>query len=116
MLWITEKYVNRNKSETYNVVNWYETKFEDNQLRDLMRSCSKAFGRPRSVWRDKPGGGKDRMQVGWVFEKSVEYNDISEATPVKDRIYLREVWVEVSIGNPQREPAFNVVSPWVKPA
>ena len=104
MLWITEKYVNRDKKQLYSVVDWYETKFDDNQRRDLFKSCSKEFGRARAMWVDKPGGG--RHQVGWVFEKRVQYEDSPDT-------YLREVWVEVSIEDPrQPTPAPVVVSPW----
>lgn len=104
MLWITEKYVDKDKNQLYSVVDWYETKFDDGQRRDLFKSCSKGFGRARAMWVDKPGGG--RHQVGWVFEKRVQYED-SRGT------YLREVWVEVSIGDPrQPAPAPIVVSPW----
>jgi hypothetical protein len=111
MLWITEKYVDRNKGHVYSVVDWYETRFDDGQLRDLLRFCSKTFGRVRSMWRDKPGGG--RAQVGWVFEKRVEYEDVSKTRPARERTYLRETWVEVSIGDPrQATPAPVVVSPW----
>lgn len=108
MLWITERYVNKDKKHTYDVVDWYETKFDDGQRRDLFKSCSKEFGRARAMWVDKPGGG--RHQVGWVFEKRVQYED----TLYKEHTYLREVWIEVSIGDPrQPTPAPVVVSPWV---
>lgn len=105
MLWVTEKYVDRNKGHVYSVVDWYETRYDDSQRRDLFRSCAREFGRARAMWVDKPGGG--RHQVGWVFEKRVKYDDAPKTT------YLREVWVEVSIGDPrQPTPAPIVVSPW----
>lgn len=110
MLWITEKYVDVPKGQTYNVVNWYETRYKDDELQALMRFLCKAFGRIRSMWCDRPGGG--RHQVGWVFEKRVPYED---AKGPKDT-YLREVWVEVSIGDPrQATSAPVIVSPWVHP-
>lgn len=103
MLWIKETYVDATKNQTYSIVDWYETKFRNDELRPLLRSLSKGFGRIRSMWRDKPGGG--RQQVGWVFEKRVAYDDSKET-------YLREVWVEVSIGDPrQATPAPVIVSP-----
>lgn len=111
MLWITEKYVDRNKAHLYSVVDWYETRYDDDQLRDLLRSCSKTLGRVRSMWRDKPNGG--RHQVGWVFEKRVEHEDARPGAPARERTYLREVWVEVSVGDPrQATPSPIVVSPW----
>lgn len=104
MLWIKEDYVNRDKGHIYDVVDWYETRFDVDQRRDLFESCSKEFGRARAMWVDKPGGG--RHQVGWVFEKRVRYEDSSDT-------YLRETWIEVSIGDP-RQPTLApiVVSPW----
>lgn len=109
MLWITEKYVDATKKQGCGVVDWYETRYEDDELQALMRSLCKALGRIRSMWRDRPGGG--RQQVGWVFEKRVPYDD---ARGPKDT-YLREVWVEVSIGDPrQPTPAPVIVSPWVE--
>src|SRR3954471_22073401 len=101
MLWITEKYVDRDKNPIYSVVDWYETKFDNEQRRDLFKSCSKEFGRARAMWVDKPGG--ERLQVGWVFEKRVEYED------AQGRTYLREVWVEVSIGDPRQATPAPVV-------
>lgn len=107
MLWITEKYVNSDEGHIYNVVDWYETGYDDGQLRDLFRSCAREFGRARAMWVDKPGGG--RHQVGWVFEKRVEYDHAPKTT------HLREVRVEVSIGDPrQPTPAPIVVSPWAQ--
>jgi hypothetical protein len=104
MLWTKETYVDATKEQTYSIVDWYETRYEDGELQALMRSSCKVFGRIRSMWRDKPGGG--RHQVGWVFEKRVAYEDCKET-------YLREVWIEVSIGDPrQATPAPVVVSPW----
>ena len=111
MLWVTEKYVDKDKNQLYDVVDWYETRFDDGQRRDLFKSCSREFGRARAMWVDKPGGG--RHQVGWVFEKRVEYEDARAGAPAKERTYLREVWVEVSIGDPrQPTPAPIVTSPW----
>lgn len=110
MLWITEKYVDATKNQTYSVVDWYETRYEDDELQALMRSSCKEFGRIRSMWRDRPGGG--RRQVGWIFEKRVPYED---AKGPKDT-YLREVWIEVSVGDPrQATPAPVIVSPWLHP-
>lgn len=105
MLWITKKYVDRDKGHLYSVVDWYETKFDDNQRRALFKSLSKEFGRARAMWVDKPGGG-GRVQAGWVFEKRVRYEDCKDT-------YLRETWVEVSIGDPRQPvPAPIVASPW----
>lgn len=110
MLWITEKYVNEDKGYVYSVVDWYETRYDDNQRHDLFRSCSREFGRARTMWVDTSNG--ESHQVGWVFEKRVEYDDAKPGA--KERTYLREVWVEVSIGDPrQATPAPIVVSPWV---
>lgn len=113
MLWITEKYVDRNKGHIYNVVDWYETRFGDVELRGLFMGCVASLGRARSMWQDTPSGG--RAQVGWVFEKRVEYDDALQTAPVKERTYLREVWVEVSIGDPRQAtlPPM-VVSPWTQ--
>ena len=114
MLWISEKYVDKSKGHVYSVVDWYETRFADNELRPMLKSMTKEFGRVRSMWRDKPGGGRE--QAGWVFEKRVEYDDARLGAPAKERLYLREVWVEVSIGDPrQATPAPVVVSPWLHP-
>ncbi len=109
MLWITEKYINRNKGHIYSNVDWHETQFDDSQLRDLLKSFSKTLGRVRSMWRDKPSGG--RHQVGWVFEKRVEYEDAPKTKPARERTYLREVWVEVSVGDPRQA---TLVSPWMQ--
>ncbi len=104
MLWIKEIYVNATTNVRYGDAGWYETKFADNELRPMLKSLTKMLGRVRSMWRDKPGGGRE--QVGWVFEKRVSYDDSKDT-------YLREVWVEVSIGDPrQATPAPVVVSPW----
>ena len=100
MLWIKESYVDATKGGRYSDVDWYETKFADNELRPMFKNLVKEFGRVRSMWRDKAGGGRE--QVGWVFEKRVEYDDNRANTPIKQRTYLREVWVEVSIGPASR--------------
>ena len=111
MLWIKENYVNMTKGIRYSEVDWHETKFADNELRPMLKSMTKEFGRVRSMWRDKPGGGRE--QAGWVFQKRVEYDDARPGAPAKERLYLREVWVEVSIGDPrQPSPSPVVVSPW----
>jgi hypothetical protein len=111
MLWIKEDYVDATKGVRYGDSGWYETRFADDQLRPLFRSLAKEYGRVRSMWRDTPGGG--RRQAGWVFEKRVEYEDVPKTRPARERTYLRETWVEVSIGDPrQATPAPVVVSPW----
>lgn len=111
MLWVREKHLNVDTAIVYNDTDWYESVFDDRQLRDLLKAMNQAFGRVRSVWKDKPGGG--RHQVGWVFEKRVPIEGAPADTRRKDQTYLREVWVEVSIGNPRQttsEPL--VASPW----
>lgn len=106
MLWVTEKYVDKNKNSIYSTIDWYETKYADSELRPMLKNLTKEFGRVRSMWRNTPSGG--RAQVGWVFEKRVEYGDSRKGAPRRERFYLREIWVEVSIGDPR----LAVVSPW----
>ena len=101
MLWVTERHIDMTTCQTYNVIDWYETRFNVSERRGLYASCAKEYGRAASMYRNN-------TQVGWVFERRVRYEDSQDA-------YLREVWIEVSIGDPRRPtPPPRVVSPWAK--
>ena len=110
MLWIKETHINATKSTHCRDVDWHETEFKDDELRLLLKHMIKEFGRVRSMWRNTPDG---KRQVGWVFEKRVEYDGTRPNTPAKERTYLHETRVEVSIGDPrQSTPTPIAMSPW----
>lgn len=111
MLWITEKFLNADTCRVYHTTDWHETRFDRSELRALMKSLVKEYGWVSSVWREPPGGG-ERRQVGWRFQRRTEKEGAPPGTRRKDLTFLREVYVEVSLGNPK---ALEMpVSPWAE--
>ena len=78
-------------------------------LGELFKGLQLDYGRCVSkVYRDRKDSPP--IQVGWVFQKRVEYDDCPGES------YIREVWVEVSLIAPTRAWQWTQlpVSPWEK--
>lgn len=95
MLYIRETYINETKGYQFGDANWFEAWTDD--LGKLFKSLQKEYGRCVSkMYRDREG--KPPLQVGWVFQKTMEYEDNFRRG--KRDTYTREVWVEVSSVEP----------------
>ena len=95
-MWVKEDFVNATKNQRFSDSPWYETRYESPG--DLYRSLQGEYGRCVSrIYRDP-----DARPVGWVFQKRMEYEDARRDWPADRRFYIREVWVEVSDGEPPR--------------
>lgn len=86
-LWIKESFVNETEGCQFGDSDWYET-FTGN-IKQLFISLQKEYGRCTSKMYIDP----DAKQVGWVFEKEMQYEDCK-------KYYKRVVWVEVSKTEP----------------
>lgn len=89
---IQEAYFNATRGYRYGISDWYEPYTEN--VGRLFRDFQQEYGRCISkVYLDTKKG---TIQVGWVFQKRVLYED---ARPDwtgkyrKDDYYIREVWV-----------------------
>lgn len=95
---IQETYVNETQGYRFGDSDWFEP-YTDN-MGKLFRDLQKEYGRcTGKVYTDTVDGAK---QVGWVFEKQMQYED---ARPryndygrlLKPETYLRAVWVTYRI-------------------
>ena len=101
-LWVQESYINQTEGYRFGDSDWYETFATDRG--QLFRFMQKEYGRCVSrMYVDALEGPP--LQVGWVFEKVMEYED----SPQK---YVREVWVQVSTTPVHKTVSFDAVSPW----
>lgn len=90
MIRISETFINQTKGYRFGDSGVYET-FTDNR-RELFTHLQREYGRCTSrVYVDPPAGGPPKT-VGWVFEKTLPYEDARD--PKRD-VYVREVWVTV---------------------
>jgi hypothetical protein len=114
-LWIREDYINQTKGYRFGDSGWHEA--HDDSLGKLFKALQKEFGKCVSkVYVDKADGPP--MQTGWVFEKTMEYDDAHRLPKGKDRTYIREVWVTVSTFEPKKTYRYDPQpkSPWEKAA
>lgn len=81
---IRETFVNATRGYQYGDTGWYEP-FTDNRAR-LFLALQREYGRCISKMYCEPDG----KQVGWVFEKKVEWGDC------KGEYYTQETWVEIA--------------------
>lgn len=80
---------------------------------ELFRDLQQEFGRcVGKMYRDQPDGGA--IQVGWVFEKRMTYEDSRRPYSEND-FYTREVWVEV-FSEYEREVTVTAAHPFGKAA
>ena len=108
-LWIQEEFVNETKNQRFSNGPWIDT--DCSEIGELFRRLSREYGRCISkIYVDKMSGPP--MQVGWVFEKRMEYDDAHRIRDKADRTYIRHVWVNVSNGDPHQP--LHPVSPWEK--
>lgn len=97
-LWIQETFLNETRNVIFGEGPWIETGWE--RTGDLFRALSSEYG--RCVSKMYVGDG---LQVGWVFEKRMQYEDDTEW-------YLRHVWVQVSLNPPETTTTVELTSPW----
>jgi hypothetical protein len=90
MLEVREFYINKTKGYRFGESDWYES-FTDSKA-ELFKSCQKDFGRCVSKMYIELKNGGDR-EIGWVFEKRMQYDDARSNQP--EDYYIREVWIEV---------------------
>jgi hypothetical protein len=102
-LMVTAEYVNA--SGGYRLGVEPETEFYGETEGELFRFCLREYGRCISkVYVDRSfpapdGNGKASVvdQVGWCFQKRVEYQDAHCLPRGKERTYLQEVWVTFKV-------------------
>lgn len=82
---VRETYCNETEGYRFGDSEWYEA-YTDDKGR-LFKDMQKEYGRCSGKMYVEPDG----KQVGWVFVKSMQYEDARS----KDEVYIREVWVEV---------------------
>lgn len=89
-LWVRESFVNETEGYRFGDSDTYETYTDD--LGRLFKDMQREYGRCISKsYVDAEGGPR---QVGWVFEKWMQYEDAPD-------YYTRSVWVEVFTVPPQ---------------
>lgn len=111
---IRETFVNETKGHRFGDGEWYEP-YTDS-LGHLFKEMQREYGRCVSkMYLDGPDDKP--IQIGWVFQKRMEYEDARPHWPEERRFYLREVWVEVSATPVKRNMIESgYTSPWSKPA
>jgi hypothetical protein len=86
MLEIQETYINETKDHIFGESPWIDTSI--NNRGELFRALQREYGRCISrVYVDIPEYGQPD-QIGWVFEKRMQYEDSQD-------FYIRHVWVSV---------------------
>lgn len=89
MLQIKETYVNETKGYQFGNSGWQNTDMTEKA--EIFSAMQKEYGRCVSVmYRETKDGD---IQVGWVFEKKMKYEDARTNKP--EDFYIRQVWVEL---------------------
>lgn len=88
---IQETHINRTKGYRYHESNVTETHIET--LGELFKQCQQEFGRCEGKIFVDTAVQHEPRQVGWVFVKNQEYEDLRRGDT--ERTYIREVWVTV---------------------
>ena len=114
-MWVLEAFINRTRGYSFGESDWYESYHDTTG--SLFRAMQREYGRCTSrMYMDRPSrfdGPSSPVQVGWVFEKVMTYEDARPPYGDNDR-YVREVWVQVSSTEPKREVhTNNITSPWL---
>lgn len=110
MLYISETFINQTEGYRFGESGVYETYFEDDEIGKLFRSLQQEYGRCTSkVYIDTDEGTK---QIGWVFEKRMEYEDSRPryddyGRRQKPDTYIREVWVTVHEAPPTKTTEYH---------
>lgn len=92
-IWIEETFINKDKGYRFGDSGVYES-FTDDKGK-LFKSLQKEYGRCVSrVYVDQKEGPP--KQIGWVFEKKMQYEDARNNKP--ESFYMREVWVSLYTG------------------
>jgi hypothetical protein len=96
-LWVSETFLNKTKDFRFGDTEPYET-YTDT-IGQLFREMQREYGRCVSrVYTDASGTTK---QIGWVFEKRMQYEDARGNDTERD-YYIREVWVTVYTAPPTK--------------
>ncbi len=89
---IRETFVNKSKGYQFGESEPYEP-YTDNVGR-LFRDMQREYGRcVSSMYIEPRDGSKAPTRCGWVFEKTMRYEDARSGD--RDATYIREVWVEL---------------------
>lgn len=106
---IRETYVNETKGHQFGqseVMDAYA-----DTVGELFRDMQEEFGRCISkMYRDV--AGRPPIQVGWVFQKRMVYEDARRPYTEND-YYLREVWVEV-FTEYETQTTVTMAHPWAR--
>jgi len=99
-LYVQESFVNKTEGYRIGESDVYETRFDTPS--DLYRSCLREYGRcTGKVYVTRMDGAtEENLHVGWTFLRSEGYEDDPE------KRYLREVWVTVHDGPPERSTSY----------
>lgn len=112
-LMTSESYVNQTKGYRFGDSGSEPIEQYAETVGELFRDLQQEFGRcVGKMYRDQPDGGV--IQVGWVFEKRMTYEDARRPYS-EDDFYTREVWVEV-FTEYEREVTVTVAHPFGKAA
>ena len=89
-IYVQESYVNQTEGYRFGDSEVFESFTDDRG--ELFKSMQKEYGRCESkIYREREGGGVD--QIGWVFVKTMRYEDADRLRPGVRKTYVREVWV-----------------------
>jgi hypothetical protein len=94
-LWIQESMTNEDEGYRIHDTDVYET--HHNNIKDLFKSLQKEYGRCMGkIFVDRYDGllGDTAVQVGWIFEKKVKYDDT-------DAYFTQATWVAVHTKEPE---------------
>ena len=97
---VQETFINATEGYRFGDSDVYETWTNDRGklFRDMQREYGRCKGK---VWIDRDGAAP--LQVGWVFQKRMQYEDSREW-------YTREVWVTLHTAPPTRSVKYHYLS------
>jgi len=108
MIWVQESYINQTAGYRFGDTEVYESGFD--QAGPLFKAMQCEYGRCVSKVYIDGKDGKPR-QIGWVFQKTVEYEDARADWPKDRREYVREVWVTLHSKPPVMTTRYNYLYP-----
>jgi hypothetical protein len=107
-IWIQESFVNSTEGYRFGDSDVYETYTDDRSK--LFKDMQREYGRCESkIYIDGPDG--KAIQVGWVFTKTMDYEDARADWPKERRQYVREVWITLHKAPPVVTTKYNYLYP-----
>jgi len=98
MIFVKEEYLNATEGYWCGDSGVQESRFEDDEVGKLFKSCQKEFGKcAGKVYVEKNGGRS--AHVGWLFQKACRYTDTGQK-------YILEVWITMHTKEPKKKTKY----------